>query len=178
MGRYFDIDVSEIREFANHLRMAEADFNNQMETFAEAVGYEFLRIVEDEIIRRNVVDTRLLLHSFTKGDSNNIWTLTDDGGKITIEVGTNLEYASYVNDGHWTCKKGESKRFVPGYWIDDGKDDKSFIYDPSSSTGMVLKQQWVDAQPYYTSAEKIIEKMFPELLETKLQKWINKYFGD
>ena len=173
MGRYFDIDVSEIREFANRLRIAEADFNNQMETFAEAIGYEFLRIVEDEIIRRNVVDTRLLLHSFTKGDSNNIWTLTDEGGKITLEVGTNLEYASYVNDGHWTCKKGESKRFVPGYW-----NGEHFIYDSSASTGMVLKQQWIDAQPYYTSAEKIIEKMFPELMGTKLQEWINKYFGN
>ena len=115
MGRYFDIDVSEIREFANRLRIAEADFNNQMETFAEAIGYEFLRIVEDEIIRRNVVDTRLLLHSFTKGDSNNIWTLTDEGGKITLEVGTNLEYASYVNDGHCNQIKCRNSRNHPPY---------------------------------------------------------------
>ncbi len=173
MGRYFDIDVSEIREFANRLRMAEEDFNKQMETFAEAIGDEFLRIVEDEIIRRSVVDTRLLLHSFTKGDSHNIWTLTDDGGNITLEVGTNLEYAAYVNDGHWTCKKGQSKRFVPGYW-----NGEHFIYDPSANTGMVLKQQWINAQPYYTAAEKIIEKMFPELLGAKLQEWIDKYFGN
>lgn len=129
-----EFDMSEIREFFQSMeRAAKGDFKKDMEEWLEAVGTDFLRVVQDEIVRRKVLDTRLLLNSFTKGDGGNVWELSD--GDLTLEVGTNVEYAGYVNDGHWTNPKGVQRRWVPGYWEGD-----RFIYDPSAKTGMLLKQ--------------------------------------
>lgn len=114
--------------------------------------------------------TRLLLNSFHKGEDENVWRLSDSG--LTLEVGTNVEYASYVNDGHWTCKKGEKMRFVPGYW-----SGNRFIYDSSAKSGMMLKQNWVKGAHYWESGLRILDKMLPGLIEAKLQQWINSYFG-
>ncbi|EEM68486.1 hypothetical protein bthur0009_54820 [Bacillus thuringiensis serovar andalousiensis BGSC 4AW1] len=57
----------------------------------EASGFQFLEEVQNQIISLAVVDTRRLLNSFTKSDSNNIWRSSDGG--LVLEVGTNVEYA-------------------------------------------------------------------------------------
>ena len=145
-------------------------FKRELSLFLEGISLEFLRIIEDEIIRLKVMDTRLLLNSFHKGEDENVWRLSDSG--LTLEVGTNVEYASYVNDGHWTCKKGEKMRFVPGYW-----SGNRFIYDSSAKSGMMLKQNWVKGAHYWESGLRILDKMLPGLIEAKLQQWINSYFG-
>ena len=156
--------------FSTHSkRQARGGFRKELELFLEGLGNEFLRIVEDEIIRRKVLDTRLLLASFHKGDGNNLWELTE--GNLTLEVGSTLEYAGYVNDGHWTNPKGVDRRFVPGYWQGD-----RFIYDPTAEGGMVLKQHFVDGKPYFDSALRILDKMLPEFLDKKLQEWLDNYF--
>ena len=166
-----EFDMSEIREFFQSMeRAAKGDFKKDMEEWLEAVGTDFLRVVQDEIVRRKVLDTRLLLNSFTKGDGGNVWELSD--GDLTLEVGTNVEYAGYVNDGHWTNPKGVQRRWVPGYWEGD-----RFIYDPSAKTGMLLKQHWVEGAHYFESALRIYEKMFQVEAEKKLQEWLDKYFG-
>lgn len=166
-----DVDMSEFKEFFNTVeRAAKGDFRKELDLFLEGIGNEFLRVVQDEIVRRQVMDSRLLLASFEKGTDGNVWELTDGG--LTLEVGTNIEYAGYVNDGHWTNSKGVEKRFVPGYW-----EGERFIYDPSAKTGMVLKQKWVEGKHYWESALKILDAMFPTLLDTKLQEWIDGYFG-
>ena len=117
-----------------------------------------------------MLDSRLLLASFEKGNDANVWELTDGG--LTLEVGTNLSYAGYVNDGHWTNTKGVARRWVPGYWEGD-----RFIYDPGAETGMLLKQHWVEGKHYFESALRIFEKIFQASAEAKLQEWIDKYFG-
>ena len=168
--KYVNIDTSDAGRFFDALEAAaRGGFRKELELFLEGLGVEFLRIVEDEIIRREVLDTRLLLASFHKGDSNNVWDITDGG--LTLEVGSTLKYAGYVNDGHWTNPKGVARRFVPGYWEGD-----RFIYDPESEGGMVLKQKWVDGKPYWDSALRILDKMLPEFLDAKLQEWLDNYF--
>lgn len=165
-------DLKEYSAFFSRLRQAASgDFKREMTTFLEGLGEEFLRIVEDEIIRREVLDSRLLLASFHKGSDGNVWEM-DEGG-LSLEVGTNIDYAAYVNDGHWTNTKGVETRFVPGSWQGD-----RFVYEPGAKTGMVLKQHWVEGAHYWESAIRIIEKMFPELIEAKLQEWIDKYFSN
>ena len=165
-----DIELSGAREFFDAMEAAaKGGFRKEMELFLEGLGEEFLRLVEDEIIRRQVLDTRLLLASFHRGDESNVWELSDGG--LTLEVGSNLEYAGYVNDGHWTNTKGVERRFVPGYWSGD-----RFVYDPSAEGGMVLKQQWVEGKSYWESALRILDKMMPELLDAKLQEWLDNYF--
>lgn len=168
--KYVDFDTAGADKFFDALEAAaRGGFRKELELFLEGLGNEFLRIVEDEIIRRKVLDTRLLLASFHKSDGNNLWELTE--GNLTLEVGSTLEYAGYVNDGHWTNPKGVDRRFVPGYWLGD-----RFIYDPTAEGGMMLKQHFVDGKPYFDSALRILDKMLPEFLDKKLQEWLDNYF--
>lgn len=166
-----EVDMSEFREFFGSVeRAAKGEFRKEFELFLEGLGNEFLRILQDEIVRREVLDSRQLLASFERGSSGNVWELTDGG--LTLEVGTNVSYASYVNDGHWTNTKGVARRFVPGYWSGD-----RFIYDPAAEGGMMLKQHWVEGKHYWESALRILDRIYPELLEAKLQEWLDSYFG-
>ncbi len=170
-GSYVDIDMSEVRDFFSRVeRAARGDFKNELKLFLEGLGNEFLRVVQDEIIRRQVMDTRLLLASFEKSADGNIWRLEDGG--LTLEVGSSVDYAKYVEDGHWKNPRGVDKRFVPGRWQGD-----RFIYDPGAKTGMVLKQGWVEGKHYFESALRILDSMYPELLDRKLQEWLDSYFG-
>lgn len=165
-----DVELSEFREFFKRCRQAaRGDFKKECEQYLEAVGYEFLRILEDEIIRRKVMDTRLLLASFHKDGEGNVWTISDGG--LTLEVGSSVQYASYVNDGHWTNPKGVKVRFVPGSWEGD-----TFIYDPNATGGMALTQKWIPGAHYWEAALRILDAMLPTLLEEKLQTWIDEYF--
>ena len=166
-----EIDLGNFEDFIKRLQSAaQGDFKNELTLFMQGLGAEFLRIVEDEIIRRKVMDSRLLLASFHQGDANNVWEVNDSG--LTLEVGTNVKYATYVNDGHWTNPKGVERRWIPGRW-----DGHRFIYDPNAKTGMLLKQKWVEGSHYWEGAIKIFEKIFPEILEAKLREWLDKYFG-
>lgn len=170
-GRYVDIDMSEFKEFFGSLeRAARGDFRKEFELFLEGLGNEFLRILQDEIVRRKVLDSRQLLASFEKGGDGNVWNIEEGG--LVLEVGTSVEYAGYVNDGHWANTKGVERRFVPGYWEGD-----RFIYDPAAKGGMMLKQHWVEGKYYWQSALRILDRIYPELLEAKLQEWLDSYFG-
>ena len=165
-------DFAEYSAFFSRLRQAASgDFRREIMLFLEGMGLEFLRVLEDEIVRREVVDSRLLLASFHKDGDGNVWEMDESG--LSLEVGTNIDYAAYVNDGHWTNEKGVDVRFVPGRW-----EGERFIYDPSEKGGMVLKQHWVEGSHYWESAIRIIEKMFPELIDAKLQEWLDKYFSN
>lgn len=166
-----EFDMSEFREFFQTLdKVARGEFRKEFEEYLEAVGFDFLRVVQDEIVRRKVMDSRLLLASFERGADGNVWELSDGG--LTLEVGTNVEYAGYVEDGHWKNSAGVERRFVPGYWEGD-----RFIYDPAAKTGMLLKQDWVEGKHYFESAMRIYNKIFQASAEIKLQEWIDKYFG-
>lgn len=170
-SRYVDIDMSKFREFFGSVeRAAKGGFRKEFERFLEGVGNEFLRVLQDEIVRRKVLDSRQLLASFERGNEGNVWIMEESG--LVLEVGTNLEYAEYVNDGHWTNSTGIEKRWVPGYW-----DGDRFTYDPTATTGMLLKQHWVEGKHYFDSALRIIDRIYPELLGVKLQEWIDSYFG-
>ena len=171
MATRVDIDITGLESFIDRLnRAAKGEFREELETYLEAIGTEFLRVLQDEIMRRQVIDTRQLLNSFTKGTGGNIWQLNEGG--LTLEVGTSVKYAGYVNDGHWTNPKGKATRWVPGSWEGD-----RFTYSPGAKTGMLLKQHWVEGKHYWESGLRIIEQMFPELLDKKLQEWMNRYFG-
>lgn len=166
-----EFDFSEWKEFFQKLEKAgSGGFKAEVVRWLNTLGIDFLRIVEEEIKRRDVTNNRLLIRSFTKGEDDNCWEISDGG--LTLEIGTHVDYASYVNDGHWTCGKGEKMRFVPGVWNGD-----KFEYIPGAKTGMVLKQKFVQGKPYWDSALRIFEKMFPNYVEEKLQQWIERYFG-
>lgn len=167
-----EVDMSEYEAFFAKLKKAgNGEFERSIQLFLEGIGFEFLSVLQKEIIDMEVVDTRLMLASFSKGDSSNEWKISDGG--LTLTVGSTLDYAQYVNDGHWANPSGVAQRFVPGTWSGD-----RFIYSPSAKGGMILKQQWVEGYHFWESALRIIEKTIPVLLERKLQQWIDAYFSE
>lgn len=106
-----------------------------------------------------------MLSSFHIGDNGNS-ELSE--GDLTVEVGTNVEYAKFVNDGHWTCGKGEAMRFVPGKVTTNAVGKiTSFEYDPSAKSGYEVKAKMVEGRHFWESGIKIMEKMIPGLLEAK-----------
>lgn len=164
------VEAGEMKDFFSKLNAAgNGDFEKALYLFMEGLGLEFLRIVQDEIIRKKVMDTRLLLSSFHMADSSGIWEISEGG--LTITVGTNIEYAKYVNDGHWTCEKGEKMRFVPGNWEGD-----RFIYTPGAKTGMMLKQKFVKGKHFWEGGIKILEKMLPSMAEKMINDFFESYF--
>ncbi len=168
--KMFEFDVSDYnRYFALLSRAAKGEVKKAIAQWFEASGFEFLRVMQDEIIRRKVVDTRLLLHSFEKGEDENVWEVSDGG--LRLEVGTNLAYAEYVNDGHWTCKKGEIGRWVPGVW-----KGGTFTYVKGAKTGMALKQKWIEGSHYWEAAIRIFELTFRTSVERKMRTWGEAYF--
>lgn len=160
-----EVDISELENFFDKCSRISGDLKVQLNAFLEGLGYEFLRVLQDEIISKGVVDTRLLLSSFQKGDKDNVWNLSE--GSIELEVGTNVQYAKYANDGHW-----QNRRFVPGKWTGD-----RFIYDPGAKTGMMLTAKRVEGKHYWESGIKIIEAMLPKFLDAKIQQWLEQYFS-
>ena len=111
MSKHVKFDVSQLEQFADRLTAAgKGDFKKELALWVDALGVEFLDIITDQIISREVTDRRLLLNSFTKGGEDNVWKSSDGG--LTLEIGTAVEYAQWVNDGH----KQRPGRFIPGEW--------------------------------------------------------------
>ena len=90
----------------------------EIPVWLDGVGTELLNEVQNEIMKRKVVDTRKLLQSFAKDGDSNIWRMDDEKLGFTLKVGSSLHYARYVNYGHWTTSKGVSQRWVDArpYW--------------------------------------------------------------
>lgn len=164
------VDFSEMNALVERLSNADKDFQKELSLFLEAIGFEFLDTVQDLIIQKGNVDTGTLLASFKKGKSGNIWSLSS--GDFKLEIGSDIKYASYVNDGHWTNQKGQIGRWIPGTWNGD-----KFTYDPNAKTGMYLKQQWIEGSHYFDDAIKVMNKLVPKFVEKKLDTWMNSYFS-
>ena len=41
----------------------------------------------------------------------------------------------------------------------------------------MLKQKWVTGAHYWESALRIMDKIFPQALDRRMQEWLDKYFG-
>lgn len=161
------IKVEGMDEFMKRMERADKGLKSEVSNWLEASGMQFLEEVQKMIISMQVIDTRRLLNSFDKGGPGNVWNKSFDGLMLTI--GTNVEYAKYVNDGHWTDSKRRPSRFVPGYWSGD-----KFKYVPGAKTGMVLKLQFIAARPYFDNAKKTFQAIFARSFESKLQGWVDK----
>lgn len=136
--------------------------HDEMVKWLDKAGGDFLEIVQDQIKEAGNINTGDLLKSFTKKAEGNSYELHE--GNITLTIGTRVEYASFVNDGHF-----QSKRFVPGIF----KGGK-FVYTPGADTGMMLKAKFVEGSHYFDNAVIIFEKMFYKDLDKKLQIFLDK----
>lgn len=160
------IDASQLEAFARKVEAASADLKPYMGKTLQEVGEEFLTIVQGAIEGAGNVDTGKLLSSFTKGGSGNVWNL--DLGGLTLEIGSTLDYAKYVNDGH----RQQPGRFVPGYW-----EGNHFRYSPGAKSGMVLKASFVAGSHYFDRSVQTLERMFPEMADKALEQFFRRYFS-
>lgn len=113
----FTMQMDGLREFAENLRQAAGDgLKEDLRIAVNAVAMEFLRIVQMEIRACKSVVTALMINSFGKGGTDNIWDESDGG--LTIEVGSGVKYARWVNDGHHKTSAGVKGRWVSGkhFW--------------------------------------------------------------
>lgn len=144
---------------------ASGGFSRQASRWLEECGQDFLEIVQSELISTQTIDTEKLLSSFEKGAEDNLWIVQSGG--LSLEVGTQLDYASFLNDYHWTSK--QDVRWVPGRF-----QGSRFIYDPAASTGMALKRKWIPGTGYWDHALLLYEQLFEKSLESKLRQWLKK----
>ncbi|VXC70070.1 putative phage tail component; skin element [Bacillus mycoides] len=149
------------REFSAKLNRMANGLDQNVALWLEASGFQFLEEVQNQIISLAVVDTRLLLNSFTKGDGENVWRSSDGG--LTLDVGTSVSYAEVVNDGHQ-----QVRRFVPGRW-----EGHSFEYDPHAPTGMMLTAKFIEGRPYWDNAVAIYERMFQTAFDRQFRQWVH-----
>jgi len=131
------IQLDGIQEFMQALdQAARGDFKKEVEKWLNDIGADFLRVVQDEVIRLKVVDTRLLLNSFNKGDTNNVFKKLSSG--LGIEVGTIVKYAEYVNTGH----KLRNGAWWEGYhYFDNAKVQFERILNRALDNKL---QEWMD----------------------------------
>lgn len=159
------IDVSALEDFARRCEACKADLKPFAAKTLEEIGEEFLEIVQENIMRAGNVDTRLLLSSFSRGSANGIYEL--DMGALTLMIGTNVEYAKWVNEGH----RQQPGRFIPGVWSGSG-----FTYVKGAKTGMVLKASKVTGSHFFDKSVKVLEKVFPDATEKAFEEFFNNYF--
>lgn len=156
-------DLSELKEFVQRLEnAANGDLRKQYGVWLEALGMEFLNTVQDEIIRLKVLDTRRLLNSFSRGDSDCVFEMDAEGLKLTI--GTNVEYAGWVNDGHFA---GSTKMFY------NTKSGKRFMARNVKNL-WYGQERWIEGYHYFDISISIFEKIMAASLEKKLNEWLKQ----
>lgn len=159
------IDASELDAFARGIEAAMADLKPYAGKVLEEAGEEFLNIVQGAIESAGNVDKGKLLASFTKGGSGNIWELNLGG--LTLTIGTNVEYAQWVNDGH----RQSPGRFIPGFW-----EGGHFRYSPGAKSGMVLKASFVAGSHFFDKSVQVLERMFPQMADKAFEQFFQRYF--
>lgn len=159
------VDTFELDSFIGRLEGAVPQIKPKLAKILDNAGEKFLRLVQDQIEAAGNVDTRTLLSSFSKGAGNGVYRLNEGG--LTLEIGTRVEYARWVNDGH----SQQPGRFIPGVWSGD-----RFIYSPGARSGMVLKASFVEGSHFFDHAEAAFEAMFPDLVEENVRALLRQIF--
>lgn len=124
---------SQIRKRMAELRKAGQNVPKIMAEVAEGAAIEAVRAATEKtppnggaaIAGTNMRSGQLAQHWAT----DSVTTPTVTGGSITTELNNNMQYASYVNDGHRV-----DKHFVPGLIENDGLLE----YSPDGSGGLMV----------------------------------------
>ncbi|KYG33897.1 HK97 gp10 family phage protein [Alkalihalobacillus trypoxylicola] len=162
--------IDGLQKFMKSLnRAANGHLKNEMKLWLEEIGLDFLDVVEDEIRLTEITDMNLLLNAFERGHSENVW-ISREGG-LTLEIGTDVEYAQHINDGYFYQ---DSKNLVKQIWIPGIQKGDSFQYFPESNLGLMFTVKWMDGLNYWDISLSMFRKMFASNLEKKLVHWVSK----
>jgi hypothetical protein len=130
-----------------------ADLVDKWEAKKEILLKRMANIYHEEIIPFVPVDTSHLV--------DNIFVGGIDGDEI--EVGTNVEYALYVNDGHV-----QHRRFLPCRKVSAGGKTR-LIYSRGSNTGVMLSERYVAGAHFMekgmTNAKPRLERLVNSFMD-------------
>ena len=160
------MDVAQLEQFAQKCDRAAAALKPAMGDMLEEVGEEVLKLVQDSIIAKGNVDFGKLLGSFSKGGAGNIFEI--DKGGLVLTIGTDVEYAKWVNKGHGQ----QPGRFVPGVWAGG-----HFRYQAGARTGMMLKASFVKGSGFFDVAEKGSQRLLNEYARRAFDQFMRTMFG-
>jgi hypothetical protein len=134
----------------------------------EELGETLLNYVIDEIYDQDLIDTGLMVNSFSRNEDGNVWEWDTDRNVITIEVGSNVPYAKWLNDGY-TMNKGH---FVPGVWRNG-----VFTYDPSAKSGFYAKPRSFIGRHYFDFAVDHMKETMSDIITRRLKKELRRRLG-
>lgn len=159
------IDVSELEALAVKAERCQRNLKSYIARSLDELGEQFLDMIVSEIKANGNVISSKLANSFRKGGEGNIYRL--DAGGLSLEIGSSVKYARWVNDGHGQ----RPGRFVPGYW-----SGKRFVYVPGYGSGMVLKANFVKGSHYFDEAVDQLEELFPTFAKKTIEHFFELYF--
>ena len=86
------------------------------------------------------------------------------GNAIQTELNNNMEYASYVNDGHRM-----DRHFVPGLYIDE---NGQLNYDPSAKVGLIVgtRTKYVKGEFMADKGKRAYEKSVLTTLDKEIRR--------
>lgn len=153
------VDYRELKRWQEHIQKQLDD--KVIEKYIEECLKDLAKKLIRKIKQRTPVNTGLLRNSWTIG------SITKNGNVYEIEVYTDIEYASYVENGfraHW----------VPGYW-----EGNQFVYDPNAKTGMQVGKPggWVPGKFMLKISEIELERALPKFLQRKQEELLKKLMG-
>jgi hypothetical protein len=111
--------------------------------------------------------TGRLKGSMSMGHPDNVFEIVV-GSRSYVVVGTNVEYAQYVNDGF----EQEAGRFVPGEWRSG-----TFHYIPRHHTGMVLTGKVIPGARMFEKAMDYVEDDMDRIVEFEFRRLYRELFG-
>lgn len=95
------MQVNGLKEFQELINKINTELEPQMEIWAEEIGIKMVQAVRKEIRARGLVDSRNMINSFMKGSNGNIWEISRGNG-VSLEFGSNVDYAFYLEMGYVT----------------------------------------------------------------------------
>lgn len=121
---------------------------------------ELAKICLEEISPLIPVDTSRLVGSFQIG------VITPD----EAEIGTNVEYAIYVNDGHV-----QHKRFLPISYLSAGGRGK--YIKPGNTKGIMLKEKYIPGKHFLENGMRQAEPRMKTLIESFMEQNMREMLG-
>ncbi|MED3571959.1 HK97 gp10 family phage protein [Cytobacillus praedii] len=110
--------------------------------------------------------TGRLRGSMNVGQPGNVFEI-EVGNRSYVFVGTNVEYAQYVNDGF----EQEKGRFVPGEWRSG-----TFHYIPWHHTGMVLTGKVIPGARMFEKSMDYVEDDMERIIEFEFRRLYRELF--
>jgi Bacteriophage HK97-gp10, putative tail-component len=177
------VNKKDLEKLYRHLKKrSKTEVKAAMENVSRKAGFQVLRGAQDRV----PVDQGLLRSSLSVGDQNNMFNLALQGSRVEITVGSNLEYARYVEEGY-TQKAGQ---FVPGYWRKgifkyDPAAYKKYLSEKSAGNnpnlfdfGMVLTGKRIPGVHYLSRSRVEVDSIINELVNEELTELARRLFPD